>query len=127
MKKLIKIFSVTLIIFICFCKKDSSNTSLTGKWKETEYYLSIGGPGSWMPFSSNTNYYVQFNSNGSIEGNAFSGYISYTIKDSKTITLYKQDNTIENYSYSIANGILQMSPIGPIVCTEGCGSRFTKG
>lgn len=127
MKRLIKILSVTLIIFIFSCKKDSSNTSITGKWKETEYYLSIGDPDSWMPFSSNTNYYVQFNNNGSIGGNVFSGYIKYTIKDSKTITLYKQDGTFANYSYSIVNGILEMNPLGPIVCTEGCGSRFTKG
>ncbi len=126
MKNLITTFSITLIILISSCKKDSNNNNLFGKWKETEYYLSIGGPGFWTPVPPQKNSYVQFNSNGSLSGNVFSEYVRYTIKNSSTIILYDKNNMLENYDYTITNGILEMSPIGPDLCIEGCSIRFKR-
>jgi hypothetical protein len=48
------------------------------------------------------------------------------VKDSVTLVFTKDDNTKENYAYSINNGLLDLSPAGPIFCTEGCTYRFSK-
>ena len=126
MKSLLKRCLVTLVIFTVSCKKDSLINSLNGTWKQTEYYMSIGGPGSWKQVDKKSNYYVQINKDGTLAGNSYSDYKTYTIKDSTIVTFYKPDGTFENYYYTITNNVLTLSPAGPIICIEGCGNRFTK-
>jgi hypothetical protein len=127
MKTITKILLLSMVVFGFACKKADSGepTALTGKWKLTERYISTGGPGQWTPATGND--YVQFaNNNGTVSGTVFSDYIRYAIKDSVTVVFFKNDQTQQNYRYTIKNGVLQMGPAGPIYCIEGCDIRFTK-
>jgi hypothetical protein len=129
MKNIIYAASLIMLVFICACNKDSnSQATFTGKWKLTAAKVGTGGPGQWVTISgqqSDTSY-VQFNPNGKLLSTAFAGYTSYVVKDSVTVVFAKDDNTKENYSYSINNGLLDLSPAGPIFCTEGCTYRFSR-
>ncbi len=131
-----KIFTCVLLIatvlFLMTCKKDNgnsnSNTALTGKWKMSEGLADPGdGSGTWQPVSKEASQlYVQFDTNGKLEGTAFPNDVSYVVKDPVTLTFTSKDKVIQNYRYNINNGTLTMSPAGPIVCYEPCGTRYTK-
>jgi len=129
MKTLTKtlILFTALITMFCACKKENSSaTSLTGRWKLVQSKVGTGGPGQWVTVPAEQSTYVQFDANGKLQGTAFAGYTSYAVKDSVTLVFSKDDNTKENYAYSINNGLLDVSPVGPIFCTEGCIYRFSK-
>jgi hypothetical protein len=128
MKTLTNILSITMIVVICACNKEKiDNSSLTGKWKLTQTLISAGGPTQWAAVPAKTNYdYVQYDSDGKLEGTVFPDYVKYAIKDSVTLIFTKNDNTQQNYRYSIKNGQLTMSPAGPILCIEGCALGFSK-
>ncbi|MES2109712.1 MAG: hypothetical protein V4577_13225 [Bacteroidota bacterium] len=125
------LFLVILLaaVFFATCKKDShtANTTLTGKWKLTESLADPGdGSGKWRPVPTSAVVYIQFESNGKLEGTAFPEYVSYAIKDSVTLTFTSKDNTLQNYRYAIKNDTISMSPDGPIRCFEACGARYVK-
>jgi hypothetical protein len=122
--------ALLITLFAGACKKDNSaaGTTLTGKWKVTGHFISAGGPMYYMPEPAKADYdYVQFNTNGTVEGAVFKDYLSYKLKDSITITFTKADNiTYQNYRYKIQGDSLTMSPAGPIMCIEGCSIIFHK-
>jgi hypothetical protein len=132
MKTLSFILLLFLGLFLITCKKDNSgvvDNTLTGRWKLTETYASIGGGNgteNYVPVSKTNQDYIIFNTNGTLNGTAFPNEVSYVLKDSVTIAITSKDNSVENYRYSIKNGVLQMSPARPIFCIEGCGQRFSK-
>lgn len=126
MKSLIKYCLLPVIIFISSCKKDSTDNSLIGLWRQTEYYISIGGPGSWKAVDKNSYNYLQIKKDGTLAGNNYSDYKTYLIKSSTIITFYKADGTYEDYYYTITDKGLTLSPAGPIVCIEGCSDRYAK-
>lgn len=113
------------------CSKDKAklivDETLSGTWKLSASYADIGnGQGKWTPVSEHSASLVTFKDNGVLEGNAFSDYSTYSVKDSVTLTFFKKDKTEQNYRFKIGNGELTMSPAGPIMCIEGCGSKFVK-
>jgi hypothetical protein len=129
-----KTFTALLFMAVCLslttCKKDHlstiSDTTLTGKWTLTASLADPGdGSGKWTPISSSTSY-VQFDNDGKLEGTAFTDYVNYTVKDSVTLSFFTKDKVLQNYRYNINNGTLTMSPAGPIMCFEACGTRYTK-
>ncbi len=130
MKTAIAILFITLCILFMTCKKDNAGNSntLIGKWKLTATYGGAGPQASqWEPVPSNINLDVQFYSNGTLNGTNFPNDVSYVVKDSVTLKITSKDQTIENYRFSIKDGVLQMSPTGPaFFCTEGCEQRFNK-
>jgi len=122
------LLALTGLLFVT-CKKDgdTANATLTGKWKLTESLLDPGdGSGKWMPVPNSAVVYIQFESNGKLEGTAFPGYISYLVKDSVTLTFTSKDNVLQNYRYAIKNDTITMSPDGPIRCYEACGAKYVK-
>lgn len=128
-----KALSFTLLLFfglfLITCKKDNSGTdnTLTGKWKLSETYADPGdGSGKYLPVAKTNTAYVIFNTNGTLTGTAFPNDVSYAVKDSVTLAFTSKTNEVENYTYKITNGVLQMSPAGPYFCIEGCGQRFSK-
>ncbi|RYE27194.1 MAG: hypothetical protein EOP42_19565 [Sphingobacteriaceae bacterium] len=126
MRKLFVIMIFTFTIFLAACKKGNNSNALVGKWRETAYYLSIGGPGYWTSVSTKDNTYIMFNQNGALTGTYYPGSAHYEIKDSVTVTIYDQNGKYENYHYEIINGVLTLSPSGPIICIEGCATRYIK-
>lgn len=127
MKRTIQIFSIVLLFLFAGCDKDTvelDQDSIPGKWKLRESYVSDGSPGKWV--QSKTDLVVEFKSDGTLAGNVFTGYATYTIKDAKTIVLFKADKTEQNYAYELKDGVLTLSPAGPIMCIEGCADRFVR-
>jgi hypothetical protein len=127
MKRAIQIFSIVLLFLFAGCDKDTvelDQDTIPGKWKLRESYISDGSPGKWE--QSKKDLVVEFKTDGSLAGNVFSNYVSYVIKDTKTIVFMKADKTEQNYAYELKDGVLTMSPSGPIMCVEGCADRFIK-
>jgi hypothetical protein len=127
MKSSIKFFSVVLLILFTACTKEDvklDTSTLPGKWKLSESYISNGAIGTWE--QSKATVVVEFKVDGSLAGNAYPQYASYSIKDASTITLLRADKTEQNYAYQLKDGLLTMSPSGPITCIEGCADRFKK-
>ncbi len=132
MKKTFKLLLLSTILFTISCSKSKDKLVLDekltgGRWKLSE---SLNDPGSgtakWAPVSANPVYYVSFKDNGQMEGNMYPDYTSYTLKDSVTLSFIKKDKSIQNYRYKIDKGVLSMSPAGPIMCIEACGTRYVK-
>jgi hypothetical protein len=126
-------FACILIVVFCgvlfTCKKDghTAGNNLTGKWKLTESLADPGdGSGKWTNVPTSPVVYVQFDSDGKLEGTAFPEYISYVIKDSVTLTFTSKDDVLQNYRYSIKAGTITISPDGPIRCFEACGTKYVK-
>lgn len=129
MKSLIYTLLLLFGLFLITCKKDNSTAdkTLTGKWKLSETYADPGdGSGKYLPVAKTNTAYVIFNNNGTLTGSAFPNDVSYAIKDSVTLAITSKTNEVENYTYKITSGVLQMSPAGPYFCIEGCGQRFIK-
>lgn len=127
MRRAIQILSIVLLFLFTACDKETvelDQDSIAGKWKLRESYLSEGGAGKWE--QSKKDVVVEFKTDGSLAGNAFQSYVSYSIKDTKTIVFSKADKTEQNYAYELKDGVLTMSPSGPIMCIEGCADRFVK-
>lgn len=141
MRNLTKTLTTTTIIAVIVltyaCNKEKTTTadkpatpkvSLTGKWKLTETFLDPGnGSGTWQPVGNKGDYsYIQFNQNGKLESNFYTGYETYGLKDSTILIFTKSDSSKQNYKYTITGSTLSMSPAGPMICFEGCGQRFIK-
>lgn len=130
---LLKLLLVSCLFLMASCSKDKAklvvDDTLTGTWKLSASYADIGnGQGKWAPVSDHSAALnlVTFKDGGVLEGNAYSDYSTYSVKDSVTLTFFKKDKTEQNYRFKISNGELTMSPAGPIRCFEGCGSKFVK-
>lgn len=133
MKKSLKILSLITLAFLFLlgsCDKENANLdrkSLSGKWILTESLADIGnGKGTWKAVPKKDVKHVEFKADGALSGDAFPDYISYTIKDSVTISMTHKNQSIQNYTYRFEDDKLSMSPAGPMICIEGCGSRFEK-
>lgn len=128
---LLKLLLVSCLFLMVSCSKDKAklivDETLSGTWKLSASYADIGnGQGKWTSVSEHSASLVTFKDNGVLEGNAFSDYSTYSVKDSVTLTFFKKDKTEQNYRFKISNGEMTMSPAGPIMCIEGCGSKFVK-
>lgn len=128
MKRFACLFTIAIMMVAHSCKKGTVDPAhpLIGKWKVTANFISIGGPGTWINVAKSTNNFVQFNADGSIKGNVFPQYSMYAYKDSVTLIFTGANVNAENYFYKISHDTLTMGPAGPIICIEGCGTRFIR-
>jgi hypothetical protein len=127
---------VLTILIISACKNTAIVSPLIGKWRVVGYYSSIGGPPVYNAVGKDDKGYVQFNENGIMHSNVYDDYASYSIKDYRTITITNDDSKPNYYAthqyktyylaYVIKNDTLTMSPAGPVVCIEGCATRFVR-
>lgn len=123
MNTIAKYLLVILIItsaYACNKNSDTAQTLLTGKWKLTQLYASTGPPGQWVPAINNS--YVIFYSNGVMGGSVFPNFTSFSIKDSVTLVLFKNDQSSYSFRYSLKNKVLEIDP----PCIEGCGIRLSQ-
>lgn len=130
MKALYNLSFIIVFFLISSCDKESlnKNTDLLGKWNLTETLADPGnGSGKWRAVSKNEPVSdVEFKESGELQGSYFDGYIRYKLKDSVTFTVIKKDKSEQNYRFNIKGNELSISPAGPLVCFEACGSRFVK-
>nr|MBC7612762.1 hypothetical protein [Pseudopedobacter sp.] len=129
MKKNTILSLIAFIVILTSCGKENATPTneLTGKWKLTSYYYSAGGPITWQNASPDSLKTVEFNDDGNLGGNVYNKYSKYTLKDSVIITFTGVTGVAaQNYSYQLKNNELILSPAGPIMCIEGCGSKYVK-
>ena len=132
MKNLNILLFLLISVFTLSCKESEvsevEDSTFIGKWRLTEsYFDNGGGNGDWNPVSEeNAKKILEFKTDGRLGGTALEGYVRYTIKDSVTFTVYKQNDEFQNYLFEIKDGKLTIGPAGPIWCVEGCGSRYVK-
>lgn len=127
MKNAIKLLSICLLFLISACDKDEDKldtNTLPGKWKLMESYVVTGGYGDWR--QQNSDLIVEFKDDGTLAGNAYAAYVSYTRKDSHVLIFKAADGAEQEYNYELRDGKLRLSPNGPIMCIEGCGQGFVK-
>jgi hypothetical protein len=136
MKSIAFFLSIFTILTIAACKKADliaitkktsivSNATLPGKWKVAGNWMSSGGPMYFVPATGDD--HVQFNSDGTMTGSAFSDFKLYTVKDSVTIKMTSADQAkYENYFYKIKGDTLTLGMAGPIICIEGCAVTLVK-
>lgn len=119
-----------VLLFAAACKKGDGevvNTLLIGKWKVIGNYLSAGGPMYYVPYIQPDPAYATFAISGAVGGTVFTDMKTYTLKDSTTITMTKDDKvTYQNFYYKINKDTLRMSPNGPKYCFEGCAIILVK-
>jgi hypothetical protein len=109
---------------VCFSEK------ITGKWRYTESYYSIGGPLIYVSTES-AGQWIIFNADGSFKSNIphFINISSYKILDSsrvKFIAPTQQPGYRLFYlSLDPVDNSLTLSP-ADFVCKEGCGDKFKR-
>lgn len=134
MKRIVIFALIVIAAGFIACKKEQGTPkkqqtptgpkTLLGNWKHIGNMISIGGPMYFVPTNDNNN--VEFTTNNTMAGSAFPGYIYYTIQDSTTLRLTKQDNqTYEDYFFKLNEDTLTMSDKTHI-CIEGCAIKFVR-
>ena len=134
MKIYSRLLIIVAILVIAACSKENNEIIdvlgnpkvLVGKWKLTESLNDPGdGSGKWTKVSGSNVNYVEFKADGQLSG--YGDYKTYTVKDSTILTFTKADGvTYQDQRYQLQNGMLSMSPAGPIWCIEPCGLRYKK-
>jgi hypothetical protein len=138
-RQLMKFLSACLLLAISFsaCNKTNCRThgddseQLIGKWKYTEQYSSAGGPGVWKPVVP-ANHTIVFEKSGAFKGaaNFLQAGNQFTILDSMRVKITPAENAsgyvIMQYQLSQANDELQLFPLEPARCIEGCSSKFVR-
>ena len=136
MKAFKNIYLIAAILFFAACAKENGEiidvfgnpAVLIGKWKLSETLADPGdGSGEWKKVGKKFEAFIEFKANGAIAGNALGDYSTYSVRDSSVIAVTKADGvTYQNYAYQLKDGKLNLSPAGPIMCIEACGSRYVK-
>ena len=127
---LIAIWSLALIS----CNKSSVvpttlNEKISGKWRHTQYYYSIGGPLIYVSKESG-NQWIVFSADGKFSSNIphFYNFSRYEILDSTklkfTITTPPGFRLFYFSLTPLANS-LSLSP-ADFICVEGCGDIFKR-
>ena len=100
------LIAIAALAFLSTCKKENGThrTPLTGIWRSVEGLADPGdGSGTWQPIAENNQVILQFDTDGRLEGTAFPEYVSYTLKDSVTVTFTSGKKEVQNYRFSINN------------------------
>ena len=125
-----------LVIFIAICSfthlscNKQIPSGLTGKWRYTQSYYSIGGPLIYVSTES-AGQWIIFNTDGSFKSNVprYINISEYKILDSSRVkftTPFQQPRFhLFYYSIDVALQSLSLSP-ADFICIEGCGDKFKR-
>ena len=126
-----------LVLTIAACNKDKTekysenDKNLIGKWKYIEQYMSPGGPGTWKA-AEPAGQIIEFKKTREFIGSDKYLKEAYRFKfvDSARIKIYPVSNDsgfmIMGYTLSNENRELQLHPLAPYICIEGCSSKFVR-
>ena len=124
-------------LILLSCDKSATNEELNeddkailGSWQQVEYSYSIGGPqlteevknGVILEFKENLNFWVSNEETGEVIKGVFS------FSNDTLVRIYNyDDDRIEYISKSIlTKDLLQLVPIGPTICIEGCSETYKR-
>jgi hypothetical protein len=131
------LYSLLLLSLLISCRKphigkySDDDQYLVGKWLYTDQYKSIGGPGEWEPIKP-PGQTIEFKKNGKFEGSEtfFKEARRYEFVDSAQVKISPVSNStgyiIMRYTLANNNRELQLHPYKPVICIEGCSSRFSR-
>ena len=135
MKKCIFIFSCFLAILTFSCNKGSKqtteggNSSLFGKWILVESLLDPGdGSGKWTAVDKPNYYYLQLESDSSVESNVYIGLNNarrFTVVNDSVMTFTFGGGETNKYAYRLGADNSSLTITGG--CFEPCGSKFVRG
>jgi hypothetical protein len=94
MKPIQTLLLAILCLIAAACKKESNTASIVGKWRLTETYLSVGGPGFWRPVTDKQSAeLVEFTAKGTYKNNGMPSFNRYEVTDSVTLVVFSSVNT----------------------------------
>jgi hypothetical protein len=134
-----KLLAGALLLTLSFtaCEKmhpgmcGDEKSQLTGKWKYVEQYTSNGGPGTWNTVAP-AGQTIEFKKDGnfSASGSFQKEARRYELLDHDRVKISPAPNetgfVIMAYTFSNSNNELQLSPLEPSKCIEGCASKFVR-
>jgi len=123
-------FNITVfllpLLFICCRKSPTDGPGLVGKWTLVETLADPGnGSGKWTAVNSPGYYFLQFNTNNSIETNAYpglGGLKRYKVINDSTVNFIYGNGDTFTLSYKINGDSLTLEG----GCIERCGSKYTR-
>jgi hypothetical protein len=131
MKKTFNLTTLLLLMFFICCNKaedttTSVNLNLVRKWILVETLSDPGdGSGKWKPVSKPNYYFLQFNTDNSIESNIYpdlAGLRHYDIMNDSTVQFIYSSGIKVLMFYKLEGNSLTISG----GCDEACGSKFIR-
>ena len=135
--KLLSGFLLLTIGLIVSCDKlypggcGDEKSPLAGKWKYVEQYTSNGGPGTWKRVTP-AGQTIEFKKDGGFyaSGSFQKEASRYQILDKNRVKISPATNeagyVVMGYTLSHSNNELQLVPLEPGMCIEGCASKFLR-
>ncbi|MEP6616703.1 MAG: hypothetical protein ABJA57_09005 [Ginsengibacter sp.] len=107
----------------------SFTTGITGKWRYTQTYYSIGGPLIYKS-TETENLWVVFNNDGSFASNIphFSNVVGFEILDSSRVKFIIPSPLSTRLFYFSLDPTMHSLLLSPadFICDEGCGDIFKR-
>ncbi|MFB9863045.1 hypothetical protein EFA69_03275 [Rufibacter immobilis] len=129
------LFFILLSAFQCQHQEDikprsENNAIVTGKWQLEEYYMSIGGPGSWTKADPAQPSIIEFKANGDYISGKEDCSGQYSVANGQDIIItvscstgyVKQSELIGKIQ---PTGELTIVPTSP-TCIEGCSYKYKR-
>jgi hypothetical protein len=137
----LKYYLIIALIFSFGCNKTPDEpiiadaTTISGKWKETEAFISAGGPQYWVNVENGEE--IEFLENGTFTSDRFGECIdgNYSIADNELQLKYSCDgfnSESENeegfitYKIEIYSNYFLLTPTSGPICIEGCSYKYEK-
>lgn len=137
----LKYYLIIALIFSFGCNKTSDGpiitdaTSISGKWKETEAFISAGGPQYWINVENGEE--IEFLENETFTSDRFAECIggNYSLAANELQLKYNCDgfnSESENekgfitYKIEIFSNYFLLTPTSGPICIEGCSYKYEK-
>ena len=137
----LKYYLIAVLIFCFGCNKTSDEpiiadaSTISGKWKETEAFISAGGPQYWVNVENGEE--IEFLENGTFTSDRFTECIggNYSIANNELQLKYNCDgfnSESENeegfitYKIEIFSNYFLLTPTSGPICIEGCSYKYEK-
>ena len=134
-----KYYIITTLIFFIACDKTTDEpiiadeSLIIGKWKETEAYISAGGPQYWVDVENGEE--IEFFENGTFSSDRFTECITgnFSIEQNELLLKYNCSgfNTeLENeegfitYKLEFYSDYFVLTPTSGPICIEGCSYKY---
>jgi len=106
---------------------------MVGKWKQTEAYISSGGPQYWINVENGEE--IQFFENGTFSSNKFTDCISgnFSIVENKLLLKYncigfnsdsENEEGLITYKLDFFSNYYILTPTSGPICIEGCSYKY---
>lgn len=108
---------------------------IVGKWKNTEAFISAGGPQYWVDVENGE--YIEFFENGTFSSNRFTECIigKFSIEENKLLLEYncngfnaesENEEGFITYKLEFYSDYFILTPTSGPICIEGCSYKFQK-